>query len=117
LLCAGEIAVAKFFLKKTDGLEKVNAHLAAAKVKMPEHIRDAHQHSSKHRSEILKSDLCGCFCCEQTFEAGEIVDWIDEQQTALCPKCGIDSVIGSASGFLISREFLHEMCESWFSTS
>ncbi len=109
--------MAKFFLKKTDGIEKVNAHLAAAKAKMPERIRDAHQHSSKHRSEILKSDLCGCFYCEKTFEPSEIVDWIDDQQTALCPKCGIDSVIGSASGFPISKDFLHEMCEYWFATS
>lgn len=106
--------MAKFFRKKTDGLEKINTHLEAAKSKMPERIRDAHQHSSKHRPEILKSDLCGCFYCEKTFESTEIQDWIDDHQTALCPRCGIDSVIGSASGFPINKEFLHEMCEHWF---
>jgi hypothetical protein len=57
------------------------------------------------------------FLLRKIFELSEIADWIDEQQTALCPKCGIDSVIGSASGFPISKEFLHEMCEYWFSTN
>jgi hypothetical protein len=37
-----------------------------------------------------------------------------EGQTALCPKCGIDAVIGSASGYPISREFLAEMHRHWF---
>jgi hypothetical protein len=108
--------VAKLF-NDQGGLERIKAWVRLAKAKMPERIREAHQHSSKHHSEILKSDLCGCFYCEKTFGPGEIVDWIDEQRTALCPKCGIDSVIGSASGYPISGEFLHEMCEYWFSTS
>ena len=105
--------MAKFF-NDEGGLERVKARLDSAKSRMPPTVRDAHKHSSKHRSEILKSDLCGCFYCEKTFEAQEIVDWIDDQQTALCPKCGIDSVIGSASGFSINNEFLHQMCEYWF---
>ena len=104
----------RFFLKKQDGLEKVAEHLEAAKSKMPANIRDAHQHSSKHRAEILASDICGCFYCEKTFRAQEIADWTDNQETALCPKCGIDSVIGSASGFPINTQFLHQMCEHWF---
>jgi hypothetical protein len=35
-------------------------------------------------------------------------------QTALCPRCGIDSVLGSASGYPINREFLQKMNEYWF---
>lgn len=81
---------------------------------MPTDVRDAHEHSSKHRAEILASELCGCFYCEKTFGAQEIMDWTDDKQTALCPKCGIDSVIGSCSGFPINKEFLHQMCEHWF---
>jgi len=96
------------------GFDRLRAHLEIAKSKMPERVRDAHQHSAKHRAEILASDLCGCFYCEKTFGPHEIVDWVDDQQTALCPKCGIDSVIGSASGFPIDTAFLHQMCEYWF---
>jgi acetone carboxylase gamma subunit len=37
--------------------------------------------------------------------------------TALCPYCGIDSVIGDKSGFPITKEFLEKMYQHWFGTS
>ena len=37
-----------------------------------------------------------------------------EEQTALCPKCEIDSVIGSASEFPITKDFLERMHAHWF---
>ena len=106
----------KKFFNDQGGLERDRQRLDLAKSKMPERVRDAHQHCSQHRAEILASDICGCFYCENTFGPREIVEWQDDDQTAFCPKCGIDSVIGSASGFPIDKQFLHEMCEHWFST-
>jgi len=32
----------------------------------------------------------------------------------MCPECGIDSVIGSDSGYPITRDFLKRMCDYWF---
>ena len=82
----------------------------------------AHAHSSRHREEILRSALCGCFYCRKTFAPAEIEDWVDwvadERATALCPRCGIDSVIGDASGYPITEfEFLERMHVHWFNTS
>ena len=74
----------------------------------------AHQHSINHREELERSTLCGCFDCLHIFPPTEIEEWIDEDDTALCPKCGIDSVIGDASGYEISREFLKKMMDYWF---
>jgi hypothetical protein len=75
----------------------------------------AHKHSIRHRPEIERSELCGCFYCVHTFPPSAILDWVDEDDvTALCPHCGIDSVIGSASGFPITKEFLTRMNEYWF---
>jgi hypothetical protein len=37
--------------------------------------------------------------------------------TALSPECGIDSVIGSASGYPVTLDFLRRMQEHWFATS
>ena len=42
--------------------------------------------------ELLK-DICGCYYCLSTFFYTEIDSWADKQLTALCPICGIDSVI------------------------
>ncbi|KAB0489149.1 cytoplasmic protein, partial [Pseudomonas vancouverensis] len=39
---------------------------------------------------------------------------VDGGNTALCPKCGIDSVIGSASNAPVNPEFLLKMYEHWF---
>jgi len=52
--------------------------------------------------------VCGCYYCCQTLEYSEIQEWIDHKQTALCPYCGIDSVIGAASGIEITLDFLKE---------
>ena len=56
--------------------------------------------SSNHRDAVSKAERCGCFHCCADFAPGEITEWIDpasddmqEGTTALCPKCGIDSVI------------------------
>lgn len=82
-----------------------------------EFLTKAHYKSSSHRDEILSSKLCGCFYCGQTFLPNEITEWIDEPkggQTAICSKCGIDSVLNS--DFPITDEiFLDEMNKFWFS--
>ena len=36
---------------------------------------------------------CGCFCCLQTFTASDVIDWIDDGDTPLCPYCGIAAVL------------------------
>jgi hypothetical protein len=83
---------------------------------------EAHRHCALHAEEIAQSALCGCFYCRTTFTPIEIVDWIDDRnvgegrtgRTALCPKCGIDSVLGDASGCKLTREFLEAMHARWF---
>lgn len=83
----------------------------------PDDILDAaHKHSSKHRDEIERSWICGCFYCCTTLAPAEVEDWWDGGDTAECPNCGIDSVIGSASGFPIAdKPFLEAMRQRWFS--
>jgi hypothetical protein len=79
----------------------------------------AHSHSINHRTEILQSEVCGCFYCLSIYPPGAIDEWCDEDvhdvgNTALCPRCGVDSVIGSASGYPITAEFLDGMKTRWF---
>lgn len=74
----------------------------------------AHRHSIYHREELERSAICGCFYCLHIFPPTEIEEWTDDDDTALCPNCSIDSVIGDASGYEISREFLKKMMDYWF---
>jgi hypothetical protein len=78
----------------------------------------AHKHSRANREEILKSDQCGCLYCLHTFRPEEISQWCDESSspyaTAVCPHCGIDSVLGDRSGHPLAPEFLAAMKKRWF---
>jgi len=53
-----------------------------------------------------------------TYAASEVIEWTDENergvgQTALCPRCPFDSVLGDASGIRIDRAFLEAMRSRW----
>lgn len=67
-----------------------------------------------HRPNIERSEVCGCFSCLALFTPDKIVRWTTDGKTALCPSCGVDSVIGSASGHRITSEFLEEMHRWWW---
>ena len=75
----------------------------------------AHRHSSGHRDELDRSAICSCFYCRTTFDPAEIAEWVDDGTTALCPNCGIDSMIGAASGYPVDDgAFLAAMRRRWF---
>lgn len=90
------------------------------KMRYPESVLcAAHEKSFRNEPSVKASRKCGCFYCQRVFDAGEISeeDWCDEdlpEKTAVCPYCGIDSVIGDATGFPLTRDFLHAMYEYWF---
>jgi hypothetical protein len=85
----------------------------------------AHRHASNHRAEIEASKICGCFNCMQLFPPDEIVAWTGweagtlenletaEGTTAICPRCGSESVIGDKSGLPVNPQFLNQMHEAW----
>ena len=83
---------------------------------MDEFIK-AHTYSRNNSSILDNNQLCGCFYCIKTFTANKIKDWIiepDDSKTAICPYCGIDSVIGENTGFEITEVFLQKMHKYWF---
>lgn len=84
--------------------------------KATELLIDARKHASRHRAEVEGSGRCGCFFCFRTFPPTLITAWIDDNQTALCPSCGVDSVIGSASSHRLDDGFLRKMHTHWFSS-
>ena len=69
------------------------------------------KHSSNNEIEILHSKDCSCYFCRQTYSAREVNDWINDERgvTAICPVCGMDSVIGDACGTPIDKVLLKEL--------
>jgi alkylhydroperoxidase family enzyme len=84
-------------------------------------------HSDSYRNEeaIQCSELLGCFYCKKIWRREDkgIEDWIDcceddkelpqEKWTALCPWCGIDSVLADAKGG-VNPATIDEMNRYWF---
>lgn len=77
---------------------------------------DAHNFSSYHKDNLIKDEVCGCFSCMKIFNPSEIKIWIKDTDgnTAVCPYCNIDSILGESSGFPITEEFLIKMNNYWF---
>lgn len=58
------------------------------------------------------SRRCGCYCCARTFPATAVETCAGGD--AICPNCGIDSVLPDAAGFPLDRDFLLAMRQRWF---
>lgn len=53
--------------------------------------------SSLHRDALLGSELAACYHCLGSFAPSAIKEWCDgdhQDQTAICPQCGVDAVVG-----------------------
>lgn len=102
-------------------------------------IDGLHALCSFHRVAVLKAKRIGCFHCCRFSKTSEIKEWIDSRKvrkgvksgmkmaqimklpvmqeglTALCPKCGIDSVLPSGTfGFRVTLPLLKAMERRWF---
>jgi hypothetical protein len=86
----------------------------------------AYRSVTQNWGQIQASTLCGCCNCLQIFPPDQIVagtglDFNDidnpeaeNRQTALCPHCGSEAVLGNKSGYPIEANFLSRMNEAWF---
>ena len=79
-------------------------------------LNRAQKHSMGHRAEVNASKYCGCFHCAEIFRPAEITGWFGDNKNcmAICPYCDIEAVIGDASGYPITPDFLHAMKERWY---
>ena len=81
-------------------------------------LKAVYSHSIRNEESINNSDFCGCFHCISIFPVADVKlsDLIiekDGHRTAICPICGIDSVLGDAS-VEITAELLESMNEYYF---
>ena len=79
-------------------------------------VGEAHDHCRNNRNELAQSEYAGCFYCCELFSPSLIDEWTGSKgTTAVCPKCGIDAIIGDASAFPITdKAFLTAMNKAWF---
>lgn len=85
----------------------------------------AYRYTTNNWDMIQGSQVCGCCNCMRIFPASEVSGWtglaledIDDpaaiaKQTAMCPHCGSESVLGDQCGYPIDAAFLSRMNEAW----
>ncbi len=73
--------------------------------------------SSRTRDAVQGGRACGCFHCLRTFEARDVKEWAPEvegESAAICPHCGVDSVLPARDGHAVDRTMLEAMQAYWF---
>ena len=74
-------------------------------------------HSVNNEIEIIRSKKCGCYFCKKTYSARKVKDWEQGENgraSAICPECGMSTVIGDASGAPLTKELLEEMNKAFY---
>ncbi len=74
----------------------------------------AHKLCTRNREALIGSKRAGCFYCLSIFAPSEIEEWLLREGTALCPRCGIDSVLPETDEYPLDEAFLREMQAFWF---
>ena len=77
-------------------------------------IKEASKYSINNMSELEKSKTAGCYYCMSIIEPSKITETTDDGKTAICPNCGIDSVLPESSSFKIDQNTLKELNKYWF---
>lgn len=73
-----------------------------------------HAYASNNKELIKESEYCYCFHCKKQFESKEVVRYLEGENTALCPHCGIDAIIPNNVDEPIDNELIEGMNKYWF---
>lgn len=77
-----------------------------------------HAQCTRNRAALLTCEVAGCFHCCSLFPARDVQAWCDavdgEGRTALCPHCGVDSVLPCLEGGADAQVLLQRMELWWF---
>jgi hypothetical protein len=77
-----------------------------------------HNRVTDNKEELSRSKTCGCISCMRIFSPQEIESYLknDSGETAFCPYCMMDAVIGDATGVKLTKENLKKLNQIWFGT-
>jgi len=56
-------------------------------------IENAPIKSMNNFAAVQNANVCGCYFCRSVFSYKTIKEWTDGGDTALCPRCGADTVL------------------------
>lgn len=94
-----------------SGQQRLDSMLSLG-VSYKENLESAHATTTNNRRALENSEIACCFyCCRKwVYGTPPIKEWIDGGATAMCPFCGIDTVIPGNP----PKTFLKELHDYWF---
>lgn len=81
---------------------------------MEEYIRKAPMYAFKNKQAIETSQICGCYNCLNIINVKDIEFWTDDDETALCPNCTLDTLIAESFNVPLDKETLGKIRNHWF---
>jgi hypothetical protein len=80
-----------------------------------EYMRKAHKYTNDNVWYLVEPQDCICIYCLNRFNSTEIIDYsLDD--TAICPYCLVDGVIGEKSGYIFTDDEAIMMYEFFFNS-
>jgi hypothetical protein len=81
-------------------------------------LEAAHKKSFQNEPLVRIAHDSACFCCLEHFPPSEIDEWVDDKlhRTAMCPKCGVDSVLTEETLNKVSDDLLKALQKQYFAT-
>lgn len=118
----GLLSAIFMFLAITTTISIVRNYKGKGKIRIKqsyshEHItkmKKLHTYASNNKNLIEESNVCYCFCCKKIVDKNEIKEYIDEDTTALCPNCGVDSVIPDSIDEELNGKVIDDLNNYWF---
>ena len=77
-------------------------------------LEKLHSYASNNKKMIEESEYCYCFHCMKKMNSNEITNYLENENTALCPYCSIDSIIPDNIDEKIDDKLLYLMNKYWF---
>ena len=74
-------------------------------------IEDFSKRARNNKDLLQHLGKAGCYHCVSIITFSTIEDWVDEQETALCPRCDIDALLPGET----NKDVLHAGYNYWFS--
>lgn len=100
-------------IRNHNGKGKIKYHRSYSHEK-ESRMERLHTYASNNRELVERADKCYCFHCKSVFESSQIERYLNEEATAICPICSVDSVIPDSIDEKIDEAVISEMCDYWF---
>lgn len=79
-----------------------------------EKIKKSIDFVTSNEDKIKKAKMAACYYCCEVYSVNEVTEFLEDEKTAFCPKCGVDSVLPDNAGYDFDQQTLIELHNYWF---